>query len=39
ECCECGCCSYICPAGRPLTQVMKQARKDTLALKRQKGGK
>ena len=20
ECCECGCCSYICPAKRPLTQ-------------------
>ena len=20
ECCECGCCSFICPARRPLTQ-------------------
>ena len=24
ECCECGCCSYICPAKRPLTQSMQQ---------------
>ena len=23
ECCECGCCSYICPAKRPLTQSIK----------------
>lgn len=20
ECCECGCCSFVCPAKRPLTQ-------------------
>ena len=23
ECCECGCCSYICPARRPLVQTNK----------------
>ena len=26
ECCECGCCSYICPAKRPLTQQIKSMR-------------
>ena len=23
ECCECGSCSYICPSGRPLTQMIR----------------
>lgn len=27
ECCECGCCSYVCPAKRPLTQEIKSMRK------------
>ena len=27
ECCECGCCSYICPAKQPLTQTIKSMRK------------
>ena len=31
ECCECGCCSYICPAKRNLTQSIKTMRKDILA--------
>jgi electron transport complex protein RnfC len=31
ECCECGCCSYICPAKRPLTQWIKSMRKMELA--------
>ena len=31
ECCECGCCSYICPAKRNLTQAIKSMRKDVLA--------
>ncbi len=31
ECCECGCCSYICPAKRPLTQSIKSMRKLVLA--------
>lgn len=31
ECCECGCCSYICPAKRQLTQSIKSMRKIVLA--------
>lgn len=31
ECCECGCCSYVCPAKRPLTQQIKSMRKMQLA--------
>ena len=31
ECCECGCCSYICPAKRNLTHSIKSMRKDILA--------
>jgi electron transport complex protein RnfC len=31
ECCECGCCSFICPAKRPLTQWIKSMRKMELA--------
>ena len=31
ECCECGCCSYICPAKRPLTQTIAGTRKQVLA--------
>ncbi len=31
ECCECGCCSYICPAKQPLTQTIKSMRKMQLA--------
>lgn len=34
ECCECGCCSFICPAKRPLTQMIKSMRKMQLAKKR-----
>ena len=36
ECCECGCCSYVCPAKRPLTQAIKSARKMVLAEKKKK---
>ena len=36
ECCECGCCSYICPAKRPLTQGIKSMRKMVLASRRKK---
>ena len=36
ECCECGCCSYICPAKRPLTQCIKSMRKMVLASRRKK---
>ena len=31
ECCECGCCSYVCPAKRQLTQAIKSMRKMVLA--------
>lgn len=31
ECCECGCCSFVCPAKRPLTQEIKSMRKMQLA--------
>ena len=34
ECCECGCCSFVCPAKRPLTQVIKSMRKMQLAKKK-----
>ncbi len=27
ECCECGCCSFVCPAKRHLTQQIKGMRK------------
>ena len=36
ECCECGCCSYICPAKRPLTQSIKSMLKMFLASRRKK---
>lgn len=31
ECVECGCCSYICPAKRPLAQVIKNVRRMIMA--------
>ena len=31
ECCECGCCSFVCPAKKPLTQNIKSMRKMELA--------
>lgn len=34
ECCECGCCSFVCPAKRPLTQEIKSMRKMLLAKRR-----
>lgn len=34
ECCECGCCSYVCPAKRHLTQTIAGARKLVLANKK-----
>ena len=39
-CMECGCCSYICPARRPLTQLNKLAKAELIAWqKQQKEGK
>lgn len=34
ECCECGCCSYVCPAGRHLTQSIRSMRKLLLEKKK-----
>ena len=34
ECCECGCCSFICPAKRQLTQNIKSMRKIILGKKK-----
>ncbi len=36
ECCECGCCSYVCPAKRPLAQSIKSMRKEVLANRKKK---
>lgn len=36
ECCECGCCSYSCPARRHLTQEIKSMRRIVMASKRKK---
>ena len=36
ECCECGCCSYVCPAKRNLTQSIKSMRKMVLANRKKK---
>ncbi len=34
DCIECGCCAYICPAGRPLTQWIRAAKAEITARKR-----
>ncbi|MBR6325806.1 MAG: electron transport complex subunit RsxC [Lachnospiraceae bacterium] len=36
ECCECGCCSFVCPAKRQLTQSIKSMRKLQLAKRKKK---
>ncbi|MGN0156995.1 MAG: electron transport complex subunit RsxC [Lachnospiraceae bacterium] len=36
ECCECGCCSFVCPAKRNLTQSIKSMRKIVLSKKKKK---
>lgn len=36
ECCECGCCSFVCPAKRQLTQQIKSMRKIILADRKKK---
>ena len=38
ECIQCGSCTYICPAKRPLMQVFKQAKAEILARKRAEAG-
>lgn len=39
ECCECGCCSYVCPAKRMLAQNIKSMRKMVLANRKKNRGK
>ena len=34
ECYECGSCTFVCPAKRPLTQTFKQARQYVAAQRR-----
>lgn len=34
ECCSCGCCSFVCPARRSLTQSIVQAKNEILAKRR-----
>ncbi|MBQ1312234.1 MAG: electron transport complex subunit RsxC [Blautia sp.] len=36
ECCECGCCSYVCPAKRQLTQSIKSMRRMILNNRKKK---
>ena len=36
ECCECGCCSYSCPAKRPLVQEIRSMRKMVMANRKKK---
>ena len=36
ECCECGCCSYVCPAKRPLVQEIRSMRKMVMAKRKKK---
>ena len=36
ECCECGCCSYVCPAKRQLKQAIGSMRKTALANRKKK---
>jgi len=36
ECCECGSCSYVCPAGRPLSANFKQMRRSILDERRKR---
>ncbi|MDO4343872.1 MAG: electron transport complex subunit RsxC [Eubacteriales bacterium] len=37
ECCECGSCTFACPARRPLTQAFRQMRQAVMAERRKKG--
>ena len=37
ECVECGCCSYVCPAKRPLKQSIGTMKKIIIATRRGKG--
>lgn len=34
DCMECGCCSFVCPAGRPLIQHMRRAKAEVIAARK-----
>lgn len=34
DCVECGCCAYVCPAGLPLTQSIRAAKREIARRKR-----
>ncbi len=36
DCIECGSCSYICPASRPLLQSIKVAKKEIIEARKEK---
>ncbi|HPU63925.1 MAG TPA: 4Fe-4S binding protein, partial [Mobilitalea sp.] len=36
ECCGCGCCSYVCPAKRSLTQTINKTKQQILAKRQEK---
>ena len=38
ECIQCGSCTYICPAKRPLMQIFKQTKAEVGALRRARVG-
>ena len=38
ECIQCGSCTFICPAKRPLMQILKQAKSEITARKRAAAG-
>ena len=38
ECIQCGSCTYICPAKRPLMQTFKQTKAEIMARKRAQAG-
>ena len=37
DCIECGCCSYVCPAQRPLIHFIKSAKAEIMAAKKKAG--
>jgi electron transport complex protein RnfC len=38
DCIECGCCSYICPAQRPLVQHMRRGKMEVTAIRKARKG-
>jgi len=38
DCFECGCCTYVCPARRPIVQMVKLAKAELAKAKKRKQG-